>query len=591
MTQEMNVERAVKSALEQLRAGNLPQAETIFKEIVRIQPQNVSALHFIGVIHYQLKDYDSSIEYIKRALELGPDYVDAYNNLGIVLHEVGQLDEAIKCYHKAIELNPNFASAYYNFGITLKEKWQIDDAVMNYRKAIELCPNFAEAYNKLGNALQDQGKLDEAEDCYRHALRIRPDCAPYLDNLLFMMNYDSRHDASAIFAEHYKFARKFETPLASAIVPHKNDCSSSRRLRIGYVSPDFRKHPVACFVEPVLEAHSHEQFEVFCYSDVRMPDHVTKRLQGYVSTWRDITGMPDERVVELIRQDEIDILVDLAGHTANNRLLVFARKPVPIQVSWIGYPNTTGLSAIDYRIVDRYTDPPGLTDRFCTEKLLRMPDSFLCYLPNKDSPAVGDLPALKSGHVTFGSFNYFPKVSRETVAVWTAILKVLPDSRLIMKTRNFADSGARRCAMDMFIRHGIAPERFKLLSMETSFEEHLNTYNRIDIALDTFPYNGTTTTCEALWMGVPVITFGGTVHASRVGMSILTNIGLPELVTRTPDEYLAAAMKLADDLQKLASIREGMRERMELSPLLNVKRFTANLESCYKQMWQKRCMK
>ena len=268
---------------------------------------------------------------------------------------------------------------------------------------------------------------------------------------------------------------------------------------------------------------------------------------------------------------------------------LFARKPAPVQVSWIGYPNTTGLSTIDYRIVDGYTDPPGLTDPFCSEKLIRLPESFLCYLPDKDSPVVGDLPAMKSGHITFGSFNYFPKVSRETVAVWTAILKAVPDSRLVMKTRNFADSATRRYAMDMFIGQGIAAERIELSSMKTSFEEHLNAYNRIDIALDTFPYNGTTTTCEALWMGVPVVTFAGNTHASRVGKSLLTNVGLPDLVAGTFEEYVPIAVNLAGDLKRLQALRGSLRETMRNSPLTDATRFVVNLENCYMEMWEEWC--
>lgn len=584
----MDIKKKTKLALEYIEAGNLQQAEHIFRNILKVQPNNVSALHFIGVINYQLKNYDSAIKYIRKALQLAPGYVDAYNNLGIVLQEMGQLDLSIASYQMATELNPNFLRAYYNLGNAFKENWQIDEAIINYQKALQIDPNFVEVYNKLANALQDQGKLEEAEQCYRHALRIKP-LFTYYDNLLMMLNYSSGRESGAVFSEHLKFAKQFEAPLASAIVPHKNDCSSARRLRIGYVSYDFRRHSVNFFIEPVLASHNHDQFEVFCYSDVLIPDNATERLQRYSDQWQDIKGMPDEKVAEIIRKDGIDILVDLAGHTANNRLLLFARKPAPVQVSWIGYPNTTGLSTIDYRIVDGYTDPPGLTEPFCSEELIRMPDSFLCYLPDKDSPVVSGLPALESGYITFGSFNYFPKVSQETAAVWIEILKALPDSRLIMKTRNFADSGTYRYAMEMFVRQGIAAERIELLSMKTSFEEHLDMYNRIDIALDTFPYNGTTTTCEALWMGVPVITFSGNVHASRVGKSLLTNIGHPELVAGTFKEYVSIAVNLAADLKRLQSLREGLRDSMVHSPLTDAKRFIVNLENCYRSMWERWC--
>ncbi len=585
----MDIRKEVKLAIDHLQAGNLERAERLFKKILNVQPNNVSALHYTGVIYYQLKNYESAIKYIKKALELGPDYGDAYNNLGSVLQEIGRLDEAIVCYKKALELNPNFDRAYNNLGTAFKEKWQLDDAILNYRKAIQLCPDLAEPYNGLANALQDQGKLEEAEKCYRQAMRIEPDCPSYYDNLLLMMNYDSRHDEGTVFSNHLKFAKQFELPLASSIVPLENDCSAARRLRIGYVSPDFRRHSVAYFIEPVLASHNGNRFEIFCYSDVLRTDNITERIRSCVEHWHDIEGMSDEKATDLIRKDGIDILVDLVGHTDHNRLLVFARKAAPVQVSWLGYPNTTGLSTIDYRLVDGYADPPGLTDPFYTEQLVRLPGSFLCYMPDKDSPPVGDLPATKYGYITFGSFNYFSKVSRETIAVWRAILKAVPDSRLIMKTRNLADGGIRGYAMDIFTGEGISAERIELLSMKSSFEEHLEMYNCVDIALDTFPYNGTATTCEALWMGVPVIALAGRTHASRVGVSILSNIGLQDLVAGSFEEYISIAVRLAGDLKKLQALRVRLRKRMAHSPLTNAKRFVSNLEDCYRKMWEKWC--
>ncbi len=435
----MDIQQATRSALDFLQAGNIPQAEDIFKEILEVDPDNVSALHFTGIIYYQRKDYASAIRYIQKALEYGPNYEDAYNNLGIVLQEAGRLDEAIASYRKVLQLNPNFDRAHYNLGTALKEKWQIDDAIAHYQKTIQLNPAIVEAYNNLGLALQDQGKVEEAEKYYRRGLQIKPDFALCHSNLLLLMNYNSRHNPQSVFEEHLRFAKNSAEPLYPAHPHYSNDPSPSRRLKIGYVSPDFRRHSVNYFVEPVLASHDHDQFEVFCYSDVLKSDTVTERLIGYADQWRDIAGMPDEKVSELIRADGIDILADLAGHTGYNRMLLFARRPAPVQASWLGYPNTTGLATVGYRLVDEYTDPQGLTDAFYTEKLVRLPGSFLSYLPDSESPAVGSLPAIKSGHITFGSFNYFPKVSPETVSIWAEILRSLPGSRLIMKSRKKAE--------------------------------------------------------------------------------------------------------------------------------------------------------
>jgi predicted O-linked N-acetylglucosamine transferase (SPINDLY family) len=299
--------------------------------------------------------------------------------------------------------------------------------------------------------------------------------------------------------------------------------------------------------------------------------------------------MSDDRAAETIQRDKIDILTDLAGHTANNRILLFARKPAPVQVSWIGYPATTGLSAMDYKIVDSYTDPPGMTEQYYTEKLLRMPESFLCYLPDKDSPEVGPLPALSSGHITFGSFNNFAKVTPEAMDVWAKILQALPGSRLVLKAKSLSGKGIREHIADTFMQRGIAAERLHMLGWEPSVGDHLGTYNRIDISLDTFPYNGTTTTCEALWMGVPVITLAGNTHASRVGVSLLINAGVSELIAKTCDEYLAIAVALATDTRRLQSMRERLRNMMRQSPLTDAKRFVNALETHYRMIWEQWC--
>ena len=404
------------------------------------------------------------------------------------------------------------------------------------------------------------------------------------------MLYNPRYEAQTIFFEHLKFANQFEGPLLPGITPHRNEKTPGRRLRIGYVSPDFRRHSVAYFIEPVIAFHNREDFEIFCYSLAPVEDEVTDRIRGYANHWTSIVGMSDAMAAESIREDGIDILVDLSGHTSNNRILLFARKPSPVQVSWIGYPATTGLSTMDYKIVDGYTDPPGLTDPYYTEHLIRLPESFLCYLPDKESPEVKALPALKSGHITFGSFNNFTKETPEVLALWSEMLKRIPHSRLILKAKSFTDGGSRDYVMGIFAGHGIDPERIELLAYALSFPGHLGLYNRIDIALDPFPYNGTTTTCEALWMGVPVITLAGNTHASRVGMSLLSNIGLPEFVAKTSEEYLAITVNLADDLNRLRSLRESLRERMNKSALTDSKKFIAGIEALYRRIWEKWCV-
>jgi len=460
---------------------------------------------------------------------------------------------------------------------------------VNYQKALKIDSQFVDAYNNTGNALKDMRKLSEAETYFRRALKIDPDFSPAYSNLLLNMNYDTQHDKQSIYAEHLRFAEHFQIKFSAESASYPNKKTINRKLKVGYVSPDFRRHSVNYFFEPVLASHNHETFEIFCYSDVINPDKVTKQLQIYADHWRSIVGISEESVAETVRRDAIDILVDLAGHTGYNRMPLFVRKPAPIQISWLGYPNTTGLSTIDYRIVDSYTDPIGLTDPYNTEVLLRMPESFLCYQPDKESPKVGPLPVFEKRYITFGSFNYFTKTSPEILSLWARILQSVPDAHLFLKAKYFTDSIVYNSVIDLFMQHGIDSERIKTFAHTPSYREHLNMYNDIDIALDTFPYNGTTTTCEALWMGAPVITLQGNAHASRVGTSLLSNIGLTELIATTQEEYVNIAVDLATDRERLCTLREGLRGRMAQSPLTDVKLFTSDLEICYKEVWEKWC--
>jgi predicted O-linked N-acetylglucosamine transferase (SPINDLY family) len=655
----MKINEKLALALKHQQDGDLEQAIKIFSEILQVEPNNIYALHYLGLLYYRLKRYDLSLSLIKKAIEYEPNYVDAYNNLGVILSDIGQYDEAIEYYQqaikvnsnsffayynlgnilrvkghfdkattfyrKAIELNPNFAEAYCNLGYSLQQKGDFDEAITLYRKAIELNPNFAEAYcnlatalqnmglfdeainhyrhaihlnpnspvvvNNLGNSLAEQGKLNEAASCYRQSLHLNPSFSPAYSNLLFSLLHNDCYDAASIFSEHLQFAENYEKPLTSQIIPHTNICGDDRKLRIGYLSPDFKRHSVAYFIEPVLKAHNKNNFEIFCYSNSPVQDDVTKRIKRYTDQWRNIVHMNDEQAAALIKNDRIDILVDLAGHTSHNRILLFARKPSPIQINWMGYPASTGLSSIDYRIVDSYTDPAGKTDQFNSEALIRLPETFLCYLPDCDSPEINRMPALEAGCITFGSFNKFSKISSKTFSVWTAILNRISNSRLILKSIALSDSSTRNYALDKFVEGGIEKNRIELYSWLLSVRDHLELYNRIDIALDTFPYNGTTTTCEALWMGVPVITLAGTTHASRVGVSLLSNVGLPEMIALTTEEYVAKAVDLARDLDKLQSLRKSLRDMMSRAPLTDAKKFTLNLEECYRGMWANWCAK
>jgi protein O-GlcNAc transferase len=567
----------------------LDEAIASYQKALQFNPQYADAYNNLGTALQEKRLPDDAITFYQKALQLNPRYADAYFNLGTAFRVKGRIEEATACYQKALQLNPDFFEAYNNLGVDFKERGQLHEALTYFQKVLQLSPAFVEAYNNIGSILTDQGKLNDAETYYRRALQMKPDFSICCSNLLLSMNYSSRHDNRTIYLEHLNFAKQFAAPFSFSIPPHTNERIPHRRLKIGYVSPDFRRHSVNYFIEPVLAAHDRGQFEVFCYSDVVSPDEVSHRIQTYPVQWRDIVGMSDEQVFGLVRSDKIDILVDLAGHTGNNRMLLFARKPAPVQVSWLGYPNTTGLSTVDYRIVDNHTDPPGLTDQFYTEKLSRMPECFLCYQPEQNSPEIGPLPSQRKGSITFGSFNIISKITPEAVALWSRILKTAPNSTLLLKARSLFDKGTREYLGGLFMHHGIPEDRLTFLFHTESYQQHLGLYNEIDIGLDTFPYNGTTTTCEALWMGVPVVTLAGDRHASRVGASLLTNTGLPELVSETSDEYLETAAKLAADSKRLQLLRQTLRQRVKNSPLMKAATFTAEIENHYRAMWHTYC--
>ena len=445
--------------------------------------------------------------------------------------------------------------------------------------------------DKIGNQFLSQGMAKEAIDQYEMALILAPEKPFIQSNYLYALNYQTTLDTGKIFAAHKKFGEFFERvaaklePLQSPVLPHVAT-SDHRPLRIGYVSSDFRQHSVSYFIEPVLAAHDKSKFELFAYYHHTVVDDMTKRIQSHVSHWRSLVGKSDADIAAMIRADGIDILIDLAGHTVTNRLPVFARKPAPVQVTWLGYPNTTGLSTMDYRITDAFADPPGMTEMFHTEKLHRMPECFSCYSAPTDAPDVAPLHAMRNGRVTFGSFNNFAKITPQVIQAWANILKRIPTATLFLKYKDLESAPMTQFIHHQFMTRGVLVSQLRIQGNDASHVEHMNRYNTIDIGLDPFPYNGTATTLDALWMGVPVITLEGISHAGRVGVSQMSNLGLQELIAHNQNEYVEIAVALARDLPRLATLRAGMRERMLASTLMNVAGFTSNLERAYESMWK-----
>lgn len=561
------------------------EAVAALQQALRLRPNYPRALNNLGNAYLDRKQFEEATASFRQALQLSPNFPEAHNNLGTALRKQGEFDAALACYREALRQRPDFAEAQSNLGTVLREQGQLDAAAACYQEALRLRPDFAEAYNNLGDVRKDQGLLDEAVACARKARNLKPAEQAYHTSLLGTLLYHPGYDAPAILVEHRRWDMEHAQPLTPATSAYGNDPSPERRLRIGYVSPDFRDHVVGRNVWPLLRNHDRDQFEVTLYANQTRADVMTERFQQCAQHWCNIAGWPDDQVVDRIRQDGIDILVDLALHTADNRLLVFARKPAPVQVTFAGYPGTTGLSAIDYRLTDPYLDPPGEHDAWYVEASYRLPHSFWCFDPQNEEPAVAPLPAPAKGYVTFGCLNNFCKINDGVLELWARVLHAVTGSRLLLLTR---PGSHRQRTLDSLARQGITSERVEFLTPRPR-PEYLAMYHQVDIGLDAFPYNGHTSSLDAYWMGVPVLTLVGKTVVGRAGLSQLTNLGLQALAAATPEEFVCIAAELAGDSPRLEALRDGLRERMRQSPLMDATGFAGGIEQAYRVMWRKWC--
>jgi predicted O-linked N-acetylglucosamine transferase (SPINDLY family) len=650
------IQQTFDQAVRHHQAGQLPEAEQLYREVLAQNPEHALAMHNLGVIAHQTGRNELAVELIARAVAIKPNYAEAHCNLGDALrvlgrfddavaacrqaialrpnfaeahfnlanalHGKGELDEAIAAFRSALAINPNIPEVHYNLGVALRDQGRsnqaaaayrqaialkpdyvdalinlgtalrdqglLDEAVAAYRQGIHLRPDHIEAHNNLGIALKDQGRLDESIAEFRQAVALEPSYAEAHSNLIFTMHYHPGFDAVTIAEEQRRWNLQHAEPLRKTIRPHSNDRDPDRPLRIGYVSPDFRDHVVGRCLVPIFQNHNREKFEIIAYSGSPHGDTITQMLQRNAKNWRNIAGLPDDQAAEQIRQDQIDILVDLTMHTPPTRLLVFARKPAPVQVTWLGYPGSTGLTAIDYRLSDPYLDPPGMDESFYSEQTIRLPETFLCYDPLEHRQiSVNSLPALERGFITFGCLNNFCKVNDELLALWAKVMQQVHNSRLLL----LAPQGSpRERTSALFSQNGIDPGRIEFVSHQ-SHQKYLEEYHRIDVGLNTFPFNGGITTCDALWMGVPVVTLVGQAAVARAGWSQLSNLGLPELAADTAERFVRITVELARDLPRLGELRSKLRPRMQQSPLMDAPRFARNLEAAYRRMWQLWCAK
>ncbi len=530
---------------------------------------------------------------LKRALHLSSSWLaqrkqdaEIWFLHGNAALRLGDIDTALESLHEADRLNPDQPLTLANLAVGYNSTDHHGKAMELLDRALEINPRYAFAYQKQGSILCRAGRVREGVRAFERAAMLTPKPESMFARLLYWKNYLPDTDPTLLVGDAAAWGGRFTHEFEKGVGVHLNDLDHHRPLKIGFVSPDFCAHPVSFFVEPLFRGLDRSKYRVFAYSDVVRPDKVTDSISQMVDVYHHTVGKDIQSLARLILNDQIDILVDLAGHTGSGRLDLFHMRPAPVQMSWLGYPATTGSQGIDFRLTDRYADPVGGSENHNTETLLRVDGGFLCYVPSERTPEPSTVsPYEENGYITFGSFNNLAKLSPQCLDLWADIMNQVPDSRLMIKRRELKDPWVRNHFIDHFASRGINKERLEFKTSQTTIEGHLRNYARIDVALDSFPYNGTTTTFESLWMNVPVISLGGVTHASRVGQSILRFGGLEELAADNPADYLVKAVGLAHDPNRLSGYRRSLRQTLGASALMDQGRFTASIDRILRQCW------
>ena len=567
-----------------LRRGFMEEAEGALARAIELRPQYSEAILERADLLYRVGRWPDAVADLKALVEREPGLAPAHVSLANHLQQIGRIEAAEFHYRRAIELEPQQPLAHVLLSSLLYAAMRFTEAEAAARATVACKADYPGGWVNLAMALQHQGRLEESAQANRRALALAPGDALARSNLLLTLNYLPDVSVEELFAEHRAFGAQFD-PDAGALPRFESvDRRPERPLRVGYLSPDFRTHVVAFFFEPVLAAHDPKRVETVCYYNHTIVDDTTRRLRERAQLWRDVAAMSDAELVRLMREDRLDVVVDLAGHTAKSRLTALAQRVAPVQITWLGYPNTTGLKQMDWRITDARADPPG-AEAHHTERLLRLPEVFLCYEPPPEAPEIADPPSLSGAPLSFGVFNNFPKVTDPMLALWARILERTPGSRLLIKTASLRDPGVIELARSRMRRAGLDLDRVELAGFTPGRREHLAAVASVDVALDTFPYHGTTTTCESLWMGVPVVTLAGDRHAARVGVSLLQHLNLDQLIARSPDQYVDIASQLALDPQLRQTLRHSLRGRLRQAPLTDVSAFTRALEQGYRTAW------
>jgi len=597
--------------------GQLDEAVASFRRALQIKPGSPTALNNLGTVLKDLGKFDEAIASYRQALQAQPNYAEAHSNLGNALKEIGQIDEALASFRRSVQLNPNSAYAHFNLGNALRDIAHLEDAMASYHRALELKPDYAEAYSNLGSTLKDLGHLDEAMACYRRALEIQPDYADAHSNLgnalkslgkpndavesyrraigisddsagiysrlLFTLNYSASHSPVACLEEAKKYGQAVSEKVDARFTTWQ--CTDKpERLRVGMVSGDLRNHPVGYFLESLLAALDPARVELIAYPTDANVDALTTRIQPCFSAWKPLIGMSDKDAAQLIHADGVHVLLDLSGHSRHGRLPVFAWKPAPVQAAWLGYFATTGVNEVDYLLADPVGIPEAHQKNF-TEKIWYLPETRLCFSPPETDLPVAPLPALKSGHITFGCFQNMAKVDDNVLTTWAEILAALPEACLRWQCYQLGDPVVVKQLAPRMLKQGINPEQVMLRS-STAREAYLAAHSEVDMVLDSFPYPGGTTTCEALWMGVPTLTLAGGTLLARQGASLMTAAGLEDWIVTSKEDYINRAVTLASNIPELSTLRARLREQVRTSPLFDAPRFARNFEDAIWGIWQ-----
>lgn len=591
-----------------------------YLKALTLSPNSPETHYNLGGAYSELARFEDAVSSYKRAIQLKRNYAKAHNSLGNAYHSLGQLDDALASYQNTLTFEPNHRNAYFNIATIQVKKSAYGDAENNYLKALMIDPAYVEGLSNLGNvyaatsrldqaietfdraialnpdltdirtnkgnALRSIGKIEESLACYRAALSMDPANFLAHSNLIFTMGYATNITPADICheADQWNICHGYK----GKIEPHTNSPQPDRRLRIGFVSGDLRNHPVSQFLVNILTELDPGKLELFAYSNSFIKDHVTAGLKASISHWRNVAALGDQQLAEQIQADSIDILIDLSGHTTDNRLQVFTRKPAPVQVTWLGYGGTTGVKAIDYILCDRHVLPPEHEDRFC-ERPWRLPDVWVSFSPPVCDVEPGPLPALENGYVTFASFNSVTKITDQTISCWARVLHAVPESRLLLKAIQLSEKSAQEEVTNRFAAHGIDHQRLTLKGWAAKPEDHFADYQQVDIALDPFPYGGGTTSVEALWMGVPVLAKRGDRFVSNMGVSLGHCVGLESWVVDDEEDYINKAQTFASDHHMLSGLRGRLRHQVLASPLCDASLFARNFELACQRMWRKWC--